>query len=68
MRADDLLIAMASDNKKKGRELRYVLLEGLGHCANPEGDWMMKVEEGLVREVVEAFIAELGFREAAAPG
>ncbi|MFN9547275.1 MAG: 3-dehydroquinate synthase [Cyanobacteriota bacterium] len=58
VRADDLLIAMASDNKKKGRELRYVLLEGLGRCANPEGDWMIRVDDALVREVVEAFIAE----------
>jgi len=67
VRADNLLIAMASDNKKKGRELRYVLLEGLGHCANPEGDWMMNVEAGLVREVLEAFIIEIGFREATPP-
>jgi hypothetical protein len=28
---------------------------------------MMKVEDGLVREVVEAFIAEVGFREATTP-
>lgn len=60
VQADDLLTAMASDNKKKGRELRYVLLEGVGQCANPEGDWMMRVEDGLVREVLEAFIAEVG--------
>ena len=61
--ADDLLIAMASDNKKKGRELRYVLLEELGRCANPEGDWMLSVEDGLVREVLAAFIAEAGVAE-----
>ncbi|MFN9629430.1 MAG: 3-dehydroquinate synthase [Cyanobacteriota bacterium] len=67
VRANDLLNAMASDNKKTGRELRYVLLEGLGHCANPEGDWMMKVEDGLVLEVLEAFIAEIGVREATTP-
>ena len=64
VRPDDLLTAMASDNKKKGRELRYVLLDGLGRCANPEGDWMMQVEDGLVREVLRAFIAEVGVREA----
>ncbi|MFN9622888.1 MAG: 3-dehydroquinate synthase [Cyanobacteriota bacterium] len=65
--ADDLLTAMASDNKKKGRELRYVLLAGLGQCANPEGDWMMKVDNGLVREVLEAFIAEDGLAERPQP-
>lgn len=58
VRADDLLAAMASDNKKKGRELRYVLLEALGRCANPDGDWMVKVDDRLVREVLETFIAE----------
>jgi 3-dehydroquinate synthase/2-deoxy-scyllo-inosose synthase len=67
VRADNQLIAMASDNKKKGRELRYVLLEGLGQCANPEGDWMMKVEEGLVLEVLGVFIAEVGLRQATTP-
>jgi 3-dehydroquinate synthase len=67
VRADDLLHAMASDNKKKGRELRYVLLEGLGQCANPEGDWMVKVENSLVREVLEAFMAEVGLTELPQP-
>jgi 3-dehydroquinate synthase len=56
--AGDLLQAMTSDNKKKGRDLRYVLLAEPGRCANPEGDWMMHVDPSVVREVLEAFIAE----------
>ena len=65
--ADALLAAMASDNKKKGRELRYVLLAELGRCANPEGDWLMKVDDCLVREVLQAFIAEDRCREVTRP-
>ena len=65
--ANDLFIAMASDNKKKGRDLRYVLLEGRGCCANPEGDWMMKVDDGLVRQVLEAFIAEVSQADSLSP-
>lgn len=56
--ANDLLEAMASDNKKKGRHLRYVLLDQLGRCANPDGDWMMQVDSSLVSEVLDTFINE----------
>ena len=56
--AADLIEAMTTDNKKKGRELRYVLLEAVGRCVNPDGDWMMTVSDGLVQEVLEGFIAE----------
>lgn len=56
--AEALLGAMATDNKKKGRDLRYVLLEAPGRCANPDGDWMMAVDPELVLEVVLSFIAD----------
>lgn len=55
-----LMEAMATDNKKKGRALRYVLLEAAGRCVNPEGDWMMAVDPSLVRAVLEEFILEAG--------
>lgn len=53
-----LMEAMTTDNKKKGRTLRYVLLEEAGRCVNPEGDWMMTVDPPCVQSVVEAFILE----------
>lgn len=59
-----LLEAMTTDNKKKGRTLRYVLLEAAGRCVNPEGDWMMAVDPAQVLEMVQDFIEE----SAAAPG
>jgi 3-dehydroquinate synthase len=58
--ATALMEAMATDNKKKGRALRYVLLEAAGRCVNPEGDWMMAVDPSLVRAVLEEFILEAG--------
>jgi 3-dehydroquinate synthetase len=58
VKAGDLLDAMTSDNKKKGRHLRYVLLDQLGRCANPDGDWMMQVDPSLVSEVLVTFINE----------
>jgi 3-dehydroquinate synthase len=56
--APALLEAMTTDNKKKGRTLRYVLLEAPGRCVNPDGDWMMAVDPALVLEVVQDFIQE----------
>ena len=58
--AADLIEAMTTDNKKKGRALRYVLLEAPGRCVNPEGDWMMAVDPSLVLAVVQDFILEAG--------
>lgn len=54
--AEALMGAMTSDNKKKGRALRYVLLEAPGRCVNPEGDWMIAVDPACVLSVVEEFI------------
>ncbi|MFN7898989.1 MAG: hypothetical protein ACK5N0_04880 [Synechococcaceae cyanobacterium] len=66
--APALMLAMATDNKKKGRELRYVLLEAPGRCANPDGDWMVAVDPDLVLEVVAAFIAAHPGRDTAETG
>lgn len=54
--AEALMGAMTSDNKKKGRALRYVLLEAPGRCVNPEGDWMISVDPACVLSVLEEFI------------
>ncbi|MBW4595528.1 MAG: hypothetical protein KME46_22135 [Brasilonema angustatum HA4187-MV1] len=54
--AETLLDAMIADNKKTGRELRYVLLEKIGQCYNPEGDYLVTVEPKLVKKVLENFI------------
>lgn len=54
--AEKLMAAMIADNKKTGHDLRFVLLEKIGQCYNPEGDWLATVDPELVRRIVESFI------------
>ncbi len=54
--AEKLMAAMIADNKKTGRDLRFVLLEKIGQCYNPEGDFLVTVDPELVRRIVESFI------------
>jgi 3-dehydroquinate synthetase len=57
---DALLDAMIHDNKKTSKDLRFVLLEGAGRCHNPEGDFLVTVDPGLVRRVLNTFLATQG--------
>ncbi|MDJ0555880.1 MAG: hypothetical protein QNJ68_15840 [Microcoleaceae cyanobacterium MO_207.B10] len=54
--AEKLMDAMIVDNKKTGKELRFVLLDKVGQCYNPEGDFLVTVDQELVKKVVENFI------------
>ncbi len=51
-----LMDAMIADNKKTGAALRFVLLDKIGQCYNPEGDFLVTVDQELVKKVVENFI------------
>lgn len=53
---EKLMEAMIADNKKTGAQLRFVLLEKIGQCYNPEGDFLVTVDPELVKKVVENFI------------
>ena len=53
---DKLMHAMISDNKKTGADLRFILLEKIGECRNPEGDYLVTVDLDIVRDVVTRFI------------
>lgn len=55
-----LVEAMRADNKRTGAELRCVLLERVGRCLNPRGDWLVDVEEATARAVVAELIEEVG--------
>jgi 3-dehydroquinate synthetase len=55
--ADAIIAAMKSDNKRTGSDLRFVLLEGLGRCANREGDWLITVPDAAVKQILEAFLS-----------
>lgn len=58
--AENLMDAMVTDNKKTGQNLRFVLLNGLGSCHNPEGDYLTTVDDELVSDVLREFIANQG--------
>ena len=46
---------MYVDNKKIGRDVRFVLLERIGSCKKENGDYLVHVDETIVRGVIEAY-------------
>lgn len=52
-----LIDAMVSDNKKTGKDIRLVLLEKIGACFNPDGDYLVDADMGLMRSVLDEYIA-----------
>ncbi len=50
---EKLMAAMITDNKKTGEALRFVLLEKVGKCYNPEGDFLVTVDQELVKRVLD---------------
>jgi 3-dehydroquinate synthetase len=56
MSADKIIQGMEGDNKKTGREIRFVLLEEIGKCLNPQGDYLVHVDLELVRDVLQSYI------------
>jgi 3-dehydroquinate synthase len=56
--AASLFAAMGRDNKKTGESLRFVLLNGLGSCANEEGDWLVTIaDNAYVQDLIERFLS-----------
>ncbi|NET76525.1 MULTISPECIES: 3-dehydroquinate synthase family protein [Okeania] len=53
---DLLMKAMIADNKKTGDDLRFVMLEKIGQCYNPEGDYLMTVDNKTVEKVLDNYI------------
>lgn len=52
----DLIIeGMKNDNKKTGRQIRFVLLERVGQCLNPEGDYLTQVDLNIVKNVLDDY-------------
>ncbi len=50
-----LLDAMVADNKKQGHDLQFILLEKVGKCLNPHGDYLNTVDLKLIGEVIDEF-------------
>lgn len=64
----DLVRAMRADNKRTGAELRCVLLERVGRCLNPQGDWLVDVREEDALAAVCELMEEAGVEEAGVEG
>jgi len=52
---DDMLQVMVSDNKKTLGGTKFVLLERVGKCLNPDGDYQVKVPAETVRAVLDEY-------------
>ena len=53
---EKLMDAMIADNKKTGEDLRFVILERIGQCCDPEGDYLITIDPQLVRRIITNFI------------
>ena len=51
-----ILKTMCVDNKKIGRDVRYVLLKGIGQCKKGSGDYLISVDREIVQSVIGEFI------------
>jgi len=54
--AEKLMNAMIADNKKTGEDLRFVILEKIGQCYNPEGDFLVTIDSKLVLKILNNFL------------
>ncbi len=46
---------MYADNKRIGRDVRYVLLKNIGQCKKGDGDYLLHVDKAIVKGVLENF-------------
>jgi 3-dehydroquinate synthetase len=52
----ELMEIMLSDNKKTGEAVKYILLERIGNCLNPTGDYLVEIPKNTVMEVMLKYI------------
>lgn len=52
---DNIMSTILADNKKTAEGVKYVLLEKIGECLNPDGDWQVCVDPDMVRKVLTAY-------------
>lgn len=49
---DDIMETILADNKKTVKGVKYVVLEKIGTCLNPDGDYQICVDPELVRAIL----------------
>nr|WP_320132379.1 IclR family transcriptional regulator C-terminal domain-containing protein [uncultured Holophaga sp.] len=52
---DNIMSTILADNKKTVKGVKYVMLEKLGKCLNPDGDWQVSVDPETVRRILTAY-------------
>ena len=52
---EDIVYEIKNDNKRTASGIKYVLLNKIGECMNPDGDWQVKVDNSLVEECLDLF-------------
>jgi 3-dehydroquinate synthase len=56
---ESIMEVMRADNKRTSQVIRYCLLRRPGACVNPEGDYLMAVDDDTVLAVLKSFIVEV---------
>ncbi len=56
---DDIICSILTDNKKKAKGICYVLLKGIGEIHNPNGDYLVTLEDTIVRKALEEYKTEV---------
>ncbi|MCX7923169.1 MAG: 2-deoxy-scyllo-inosose synthase [Clostridia bacterium] len=54
--AQKIFEAIQKDNKRVYSGIKYILLDGIGKCMNPDGDYQVYVQPEMVLEAVNRFI------------
>lgn len=54
--ASSLIRVMYVDNKKTGRDMRFVLLEAVGRCRKGRGDYLIRVDKSILKDVIDVFL------------
>lgn len=52
---ENIMSTILADNKKTAKGIKYVVLDKIGECLNPDGDWQVCVEAGSVRKILQAY-------------
>lgn len=52
---ENIMTTILADNKKTAKGIKYVVLNKIGECLNPDGDWQVSVEARSVRKVLQAY-------------
>ena len=52
---ENIMSTILADNKKTAKGIKYVVLNKIGECLNPDGDWQVCVEARLVRKILQAY-------------